>query len=112
VAGVSGDYDAATGTLTFEPGQTTKTFPITIRNDTASEFEETVNLSLFNISGGATLGRSNAVLLINSDETGPGSISFSTNEFTVNEAAGTALITLRRTSGSAGKMFVDILTMD
>ncbi|HKQ36616.1 MAG TPA: Calx-beta domain-containing protein, partial [Verrucomicrobiae bacterium] len=112
IAGVSGDYTATSDTLTFEPGQTVKTFPISIRNDTASEFEETVNLALFNVTGGASLGRSNAVLLINSDETGPGSISFSTNEFTVNEAAGSATITLRRTSGSAGKIFVDVLTMD
>lgn len=112
VAGVGGDYDATTDTLTFESGQTTKTFPITIRNDTASEFEETVNLRLFNVTGGASLGRSNAVLLINSDEVGAGSISFATNEFSINEAAGLATITLRRTSGSSGKVFVDLFTLD
>ena len=112
VAGVSGDYDATTGTLTFESSQTSKTFPITIRNDTASEFEESINLTLFGATGGASIGRSNAVVLINSDEVGRGSISFATNEFTVNEMAGTATITLRRTSGSAEKVFVDVLTVD
>ena len=106
------DYDAASGTVTFESGQTTRTFAITVRDDTASEFEETVNLTLFNVTGGASLGRTNAVLLINSGEVGRGSLSFSTNEFTINEAAGTATITLRRTSGSAEKVFVDVITLD
>jgi uncharacterized delta-60 repeat protein len=111
-AAAGADYDATTGTLTFEPGQTTRTFPLIIRNDTASEFEESVQLTLFNVTGGASLGRTNAVLLINSDEVGRGSLSFATNEFTVNEAAGTATITLRRTSGTTEKVFVDVLTLD
>ena len=34
------DYDAASGTLTFKPGQTTKTFTITIRGDTKKEDDE------------------------------------------------------------------------
>ncbi|PYK31322.1 MAG: hypothetical protein DME57_04155 [Verrucomicrobia bacterium] len=106
------DYRGTNGTLTFEPGQTTKTFAVSIVNDTASEFEEYLNLSLFNVTGGASLGQTNAVLLILSDEVGRGSISFATNEFTVNEAAGTATITLRRTSGSQDKVFVDVMTQD
>lgn len=106
-----GDYAATSETLTFEPGQTTRTFFVPIVNDTASEFEESVHLRLFNVDG-ASLGRTNAVLLINSDETSRGSISFATNEFIVNEAAGTATITLRRTSGSTEKVFVDVLTQD
>jgi uncharacterized delta-60 repeat protein len=112
VAGTTGDYIAAADTLTFEPSQTVKTFPITIRNDTASEFEESINLRLFNVTGGASLGRTSAVVLINSDEAGRGSLSFATNEFTIDEAAGTATITLRRTSGSQEKVFVDVLTVD
>src|SRR6185503_11490077 len=79
---------------------------------TASEFEEYLYLSLFNVTGGASLGQTNAVLLLTSDETGRGSISFATNEFTINENAGTATITLRRTSGSLDKVFVDVLTRD
>src|SRR6185369_11820366 len=87
-------------------------FTVPIINDTAQEFEETVNLRLFGVTGGATLGLSNATLLIFSDESGKGSISFATNEFVVNENAGTATVTLRRTSGSSGAVGVTFLTQE
>jgi len=46
-AGKNSDYTAATGTLSFAPGETTKTIAIAIRNDTTIEPNETffVNLS-------------------------------------------------------------------
>lgn len=41
------DYVAATGTLTFAPGETTKTISIKVKGDTKQEIDETffVNLS-------------------------------------------------------------------
>ena len=46
-AGKSADYTAASGTLSFSPGQTTKTVSVRVRNDTIVEANETffVNLS-------------------------------------------------------------------
>lgn len=67
------DYTAPGNTsLTFQPGQTTRTFVIPIINDTLSEGDETVELSLGSVSGGAILGnRSIATLSINDDEDDP-----------------------------------------
>ena len=49
------DYTATSGTLTFLNGETTKTFPVPIINDTMNEPNETFNVSLSNPTGGALL---------------------------------------------------------
>lgn len=50
------DYTTKSGTLIFKAGQTSKTFNIPIINDKLHEANETVNLTLSNPTGGATLG--------------------------------------------------------
>src|ERR1051325_6056953 len=66
------DYTATNGTLSFVTGETSKTFPISIINDTVNESNETVNLFLNKLSGAAVLGSpSAAVLTINDDDPQP-----------------------------------------
>ncbi len=50
------DYTATSGTLTFNLGETTKTFSLPIISDNVFEADETVNLTLNSPTGGAILG--------------------------------------------------------
>lgn len=57
------DYTLTSGTLTFENGETSKTIPVVIKDDTLSEGNETVIVTLNHIEGGATIGSVNSVTL-------------------------------------------------
>jgi hypothetical protein len=63
------DYTATAGTLTFPVGILSRTFTVPVLHDTLDEPAETVNLTLSNPTGGATLGaRSLAVLTITDND--------------------------------------------
>ncbi len=47
------DYYAKSGTLTFRPGETTKTITITVRGDRKAELDEAFFVNLFSASGSA-----------------------------------------------------------
>ena len=49
----NGDYVGRTGTLTFAPGETTKTITITVKGDSKREANETFYLDLFGASSNA-----------------------------------------------------------
>jgi len=60
------DYTANGGTLTFNAGETAKTFKVAILNDTLTEGNETIRLTLSNAKGGGDLGSlTEALLTIN-----------------------------------------------
>ena len=61
------DYTAASGTLTFGPGQTSKTVSVVILDDTAEDSGETFTLQLGNASG-ATLADAEATGTISDEE--------------------------------------------
>ena len=50
------DYTATSGTLTFGPGETVKTFTVPVANDTAVEGDEAFTVVLSNPTNGASLG--------------------------------------------------------
>jgi hypothetical protein len=63
------DYYPTNGTLTFEPGVTTRIFYVPLINDTAHEGNETVVLALSDVSEGGTLGSpDNATLTITDND--------------------------------------------
>jgi hypothetical protein len=110
------DYTVATNTtLTFADGIQSQQFIITIINDAFYEGDKTVNLTLSNVTGGATLGNpSAAVLTITEDEPVPsaGTLQFSGSTYNVNESASLATITVTRIGGTAGLVTVDYATTD
>jgi uncharacterized protein (TIGR03118 family) len=68
------DYEIALGTLTFNPGETSKTFRILIVNDTFVEGDETISLALSNPTGaGVGLGSPSTaeVTILDNDTTPP-----------------------------------------
>ena len=67
------DYTSTSGTLTFGPGEVTKTFNVPLIDDPAAEPDETVTLTLSNATGGATLGNPSTATLtiLDTDRGGP-----------------------------------------
>jgi hypothetical protein len=72
------DYQAANGSLTFNPGETTKTIAVTINGDTTNESDETfvvnlsnpVNATISDSQGVGTITNEDAPLLLIDETTG------------------------------------------
>src|SRR5262249_23987185 len=107
------DYTATSGTLNFADGEVSKTFSISIVNDTLVEGDETVNLTLSSPTG-ATLGSPAAALLTIQDDdvARPGNLQFSATAYTVNKTQRTATITVTRIGDSNVPVTVHYATSD
>jgi hypothetical protein len=64
--------DSASGTITFLPGQSTKTITVEVIGDTVYEGNEAFTVTLSNASGGATIGTAEATGTIRNDDVPPG----------------------------------------
>jgi hypothetical protein len=89
------DYDAASGTLTFDPGDTTKTVEVTVRGDAVKEPSETFSLNLSDVMG-AMATRVHAVGTIVDNSQVP-KVQFSLAAYTATETSRRAVITVKRT---------------
>jgi hypothetical protein len=104
-----GDYQAASGTLTFAPGQTSQTVSILVNGDTLNEANETFYLNLSNPVG-ATLARGSATGTILNDDPVP---SLSVNDVSVLEGnSGTtgAVFTISLSAPSGQTVMVNYAT--
>ena len=62
------DYVAKTGTLTFAPGETTKTITIEVKGDSKREASETFSLDLFGNSNNSTFTKNRGLgTMLNDD---------------------------------------------
>lgn len=64
----NGDYVAKSGTLTFAPGETTKTITIEVRGDRNKEANETFYLDLFGLSTNALFTKNRGIGTILNDD--------------------------------------------
>jgi len=108
--GVAGeDYIAANGTLTFFPGQTSKSFSVTILDDALDEDQEQVWLTLTSPNPGEVQIDGFARLFINDNDPSP-IVGFSSAIYTVDEDGGTATIQVTLDTVSGRTVTVDYET--
>ena len=74
-ASAGADYEGISGTLTFHNGEVSKTFSISILDDSVAEVEKTVKLSLSNPTGGAILGTPSTATVTIDDNDRPDSFT-------------------------------------
>jgi uncharacterized delta-60 repeat protein/uncharacterized repeat protein (TIGR01451 family) len=106
------NYLPVAGVLTFNPGETLKTFAVPILTNNLVEGNKMVRLILSNPTGNAVLGQASSVLTIVDDNYAPGVLSFSAGNYYVDENGGAAVITVTRTNGSSGIVQVSFATRD
>ncbi len=104
------DYIPRLVTLIFDPGVRALTFDVPVSDDVLNEFNETVPLALFNATGPATPGVTNATLTIVENDFAAGVLGFSTNNYFVSEDGGSVLISVVRTNGHSGAVTVAFAT--
>jgi hypothetical protein len=102
------DYTDAAGTLNFAAGETTKSFNVDITNDGLPEANETVNLALK--VGGTTVDTS--LLSIVDNDNPKASVQLSSPIYSVNEADGTAAVTVTLSHAVDADVTVDYATAD
>ncbi len=106
------DYTARSGTLTFAPGETTKTIAVPIIGDTVVESNETFTLNLSGATN-ATISDSQGVATITNDDLTPGLPQLSINDVTKIEGdSGTtnATFTVKLSAASTQTITVNLAT--
>jgi hypothetical protein len=98
------DYTGAAGTLTFEAGETTKTFTVTTAADALTEGSESIGLTLVAPTNGLALGSTSTAALWIVDE--EQSVQFGLAGYSVVEG-GTVLVTVTRSGVPEGTVTVD-----
>ncbi len=86
IAGV--DYTAVSETVTFNPGETTKTVDVPILEDGRNELDKTVNLTLSNATPGDVLIENGTATLTIKDNDPQPTVKFEFANYTVDEGAG------------------------
>jgi CSLREA domain-containing protein len=98
-------------TLTFNPGDTAKTIGVIINGDQSFEPDETLFVDL-TIPTNATISDNQGMGTILNDDAQGGIISFSQSNYSVDESAGSLVVTVKRTGDTSSAAGVDYGTSD
>jgi len=109
-----GDYKNTPIVVTFAAGEDSKVVNIPIVDDLVIEPNETLNLTLSNVTNGGTLGiQKTSVLTIVDNDAKPGTFAFNKASYTVKEDGTTvSAITITRSGGSKGFTSVTVVPSD
>ncbi|MGN6544918.1 MAG: Calx-beta domain-containing protein, partial [Aureliella sp.] len=107
------DFIPSSGVLTFFEGETYKEISVPIINDTVYEYDETIQVFLFNPTGGAELGSvvRGTLTIDDNDYVAPNTFSLGYGDYSATENQGTATIHVSRTNAS-GPATVQYVTSD
>ncbi len=104
------DYLAASGTLVFNDGETSKSFDIQINNDFVSESDETFKVRLDNAPNLDSLGNpTEQIITIQDQSTVP---TLSMGNMTVNEGDGKVVLTISLSAATGRAVSVNFATSD
>ena len=106
-----GDYVAASGTLTFNPGDVSKTVTVSVKGDTVHEPDETFLVNLSGASNAAIVDDQGVGTILN-DDADAGSLQLDQTSFSVARDGGSITIAVNRTGGAASGVTVDFATSD
>ena len=104
-----GDYVAASGTLTFNPGDVSKTVTVSVKGDTVYETDETFLVNLSGASNAAIVDDQGLGTILN-DDADAGSLHLEQSSFSVARDGGSITIAVNRTGGAASGVTVDFAT--
>lgn len=107
-AAAPGDYGASSGTLTFLPGETSKTITISTVDDGTYETAETFSLNLSGATGGATISSPTGTGTISDNDTAP---TLSMSNVSVMEGA-QASVTVTKSGATEVNSTVSYATSD
>lgn len=104
------DFVPTSGTLTFLPGEDTKTFDVTICDDGLFEPTESIAIALNTVSAPGVLSTPNTGRInITENDTAP-TVEFSAATSSVGEGAGTKTFTVNRTGATENSFSVNFAT--
>ena len=111
-AAAPADYTAiAATTLTFAPGETSKTINVTVQNDTLDEFDETLQLSFFNPTN-AFIADNSAVGTILDDDLSPSLSLADVSQYEGNSGSSDFVFALTLSAPSGRAISVNYATSD
>ncbi|WP_133468342.1 PQQ-binding-like beta-propeller repeat protein [Paraglaciecola marina] len=103
------DYQAQDSTITFADGDSSITVSIVILDDISLEGEEEFNITLSELNGSATFGTpiTATITIDDIEDASPGKLDLDNLTYSIDEDAGSLIVTVNRTEGAFGAASVD-----